>query len=355
MQSHLPDLNNSQIEFHLLRSCLGLCKINYILRTVHPNHTMSRFTAFNAGLRHSLEISIHASLPNHAWQEAILPMRLGGLGFRQAKQLHQQLSLPVAILSENFIFLLQLCQTIGTTYFTTTTTSDASLSGYIPGEDEAHSHFRNILADFHKEVTTDLSSMSEKSLQSQIQFFANLKESRSLQDNARLNTVSSIYAAAWLRAIPNPKLGLATASHEFVIAVKLWLEIPIFPDFSKAIRCMCGHTIDSFGDHLLGCGHGSLRSRRHNALRDIIYHMLLVDDAGSHLEEHCSTTSFNRPGDVYRPNFTNGKPAYFDVSIWNTMQPSYIIPASTLAGAAAFTGEEEKDAHRQTNVEASTL
>ena len=24
MQSHLPDLNNSQIEFHLLQSCLGL-------------------------------------------------------------------------------------------------------------------------------------------------------------------------------------------------------------------------------------------------------------------------------------------------------------------------------------------
>ncbi len=48
------------------------------------------------------------------------------------------------------------------------------------------------------------------------------------------------------------------ASHEFVIAVKLWPGIPIFPDFSKAIGCMCGQTIDSFGDHLLGCGHGSL-------------------------------------------------------------------------------------------------
>ena len=93
---YLPDLNNSQIEFHL-RSCLGLCKINHILRTVHPNHTMSRSTAFDAGLRHSLEILIHASLLNHAWQQVILPMSLGDFGFRQAKQLHQQLSFPVAI------------------------------------------------------------------------------------------------------------------------------------------------------------------------------------------------------------------------------------------------------------------
>ena len=99
--------------------------------------------------------------------------------------------------------------------------SDASLSEYIPEQDEAHSHFRNIFADFHKDVTTDLSSMSQKSLPSQIEcfIFANLK--CSLRDNARLNTVSSIHAAALLRAIPNPKLGPVMASHEFVIAVTL--------------------------------------------------------------------------------------------------------------------------------------
>ena len=134
------------------------------------------------------------------------------------------------------------------------------------------------------------------------------------------------------------------ASHKFLIAVKLWLGISIFAYLIKAIRCMCGHTIDSFGDHLLECGHSSLQSRSHNALRDIIYHMLLVDDVGPRLEEHYSSTSFNHPGDVHHPNFTISKPAYFDVSIWNTMQPLYIIPSSTLAGAAAFAGEEEKDA-----------
>ena len=73
------------------------------------------------------------------------------------------------------------------------------------------------------------------------------------------------------------------------------------------------------------------------------------------LRERCSSTSFNRPGDVYHPNFTNAKPAYFEVSIWNTMQPSYIIPSSNLAGADAFAGEEEKDAHHQMDVEAAGM
>ena len=35
------------------------------------------------------------------------------------------------------------------------------------------------------------------------------------------------------------------------------------------------------------------------------------------------------------------------------MQPSYFVPSSTLAGAAAFAGEEEKDAHHQADVEAA--
>ena len=69
------------------------------------------------------------------------------------------------------------------------------------------------------------------------------------------------------------------ALHEFVVAIKLWLGISIFPAHPKPIRCACGSTIDAFGDHMLGCGHGHLRSKRHDALRDIVYHALLVDDA----------------------------------------------------------------------------
>ena len=40
---------------------------------------------------------------------------------------------------------------------------------------------------------------------------------------------------------------------------------------------------DCFGDHLHGCCHGSLRSKHHDSLRDIIYHALLVDKEGARL------------------------------------------------------------------------
>ena len=34
MQSHLLDIDDPQVDLHLLRSRLSLCKLNYLLRTV---------------------------------------------------------------------------------------------------------------------------------------------------------------------------------------------------------------------------------------------------------------------------------------------------------------------------------
>ena len=36
MQSHLLDIDDPQVDLHLLRSCFSLCKLNYLLRTVPP-------------------------------------------------------------------------------------------------------------------------------------------------------------------------------------------------------------------------------------------------------------------------------------------------------------------------------
>ena len=67
--------------------------------------------------------------------------------------------------------------------------------------------------------------------------------------------------------------------HEFVLALRLWLGVPVFP---TPVRCPCGQMVDRFGDHLLGCGHGPLRIRRHDALREIVYPVLLNDHRGAH-------------------------------------------------------------------------
>ena len=51
----------------------------------------------------------------------------------------------------------------------------------------------------------------------------------------------------------------------------------------------------------------------------------------------------SRPGDVFHPDFQQGRPAYFDITIRNSLQSSYISMSVREAGAAALAGESEKD------------
>ena len=59
----------------------------------------------------------------------------------------------------------------------------------------------------------------------------------------------------------------------------------------------------------------------------------------------------SRTGDVYHPDFLLGRPAYFDITIRNSFQPSYVVHSAHCAGAAAAAGEIEKDDRHMANVE----
>ena len=112
--------------------------------------------------------------------------------------------------------------------------------------------------------------------------FLHIKNSGSVRNQARLNAISTPLAGSWLRAIPNRNLGLVMSAEESVIALRLWLGISVFPPFSSS--CPCGSIIDSYGDHVLGCGSGNLRIERHDALCDIVFHTLLEDHSGTRRE-----------------------------------------------------------------------
>jgi len=133
---------------------------------------------------------------------------------------------------------------------------------------------------------------------------------------------------------------LAFSPHDFIIALRLWLGIPLFP---LSPLCTCLSTIDQFGDHLLGCSHGPLRIQHHDALVSVEHHTLLQDHPGVLREQGTSTSDRSRPGDIYHPNFRLGRPAYFDLSVRCMTQSAVISSAASQAGVAAAAGKEAKD------------
>ena len=125
------------------------------------------------------------------------------------------------------------------------------------------------------------------------------------------------------------------------------LELAWNSNFSStdSVRCSCGSTVDQFGDHLLGCGHGPMRIHQHDALCDVIFHALFQGNSGCKREQHCGS-HLDRPGDVLHPDdYLYGKPAYFDVTVCNPLQNSLLSQLAVLAGVAALWGEVEEDAH----------
>ena len=104
--------------------------------------------------------------------------------------------------------------------------------------------------------------------------------------------------------------------------------------------------VDQFGDHLLVCDHGAMSIHQHDALCDVVFHILLQDNSYCKREKHFDS-NLDRPWDVFYPDFSYGKPAYFDVTVRKPLQDSLLSQSSMLADVAASRGEVEKGVHHE--------
>ena len=277
-----------------------------------------------------------------SWLQASLPVRQGGLGLREAVRMSS------SAFTGSCNSVRSLCsRLLPTTPLLEETVPNSNYSSpdfsAFPGESAAKDHIRSLVPDSLDII--DLTSSSQHDLQRLLntKLSTTILEKASLRDCARLNTISAPHAGAWLRAIPNPNLSLAMPQREFIIAVCTWLGIPFFPPPPSSKRCSCGQVLDSYGDHLLGCGEGNWRNRRHNTLADVAFEALLSDNANCSCEQRLCGDSNARPGDIYHPDFERGRPTYFDITVRNSLQPTYMVKAACQAGVAAEAGEREKD------------
>ena len=92
--------------------------------------------------------------------------------------------------------------------------------------------------------------------------------------------------------------------------------------------------------HLLGCSHGPMRIRRHDALVNILHHALLQDRPGVLKEQRASFDDSSCPGDIFHPDYQLGRPAYFDASVRST---THISSSASCAGVAAAAGVVAKN------------
>ena len=92
---------------------------------------------------------------------------------------------------------------------------------------------------------------------------------------------------------------------------------------------------------------------RHNNLHDILAESCRRAHLGVQVEMGNSDHSHTRPADLLVPNWVQGKPAAFDLSVTSPLNPTIISEASVTAGVAAKATEERK--HRSNDAKCSEL
>ena len=96
-----------------------------------------------------------------------------------------------------------------------------------------------------------------------------------MADKARLLSVSSPHASAWLSVVPSPGLGLSLDPNEHQMAIKWWLGLNTSPGSPPCALCP-EHPLDPLGHHAVTCKRGGDAISRHNKLRDVVLRPAIV-------------------------------------------------------------------------------
>ena len=168
----------------MLHSCLGVCKLNHLLRTIPPGSVDSELQRFDDNLWRSLSSIFNASISDQSWLQATLPSSFGGLGLRGA------LRTSLAAFLGSCVSSFTLCSNLLSTY------CGASISiSSIPGKDIATSGClsASLSGTPVLEVSASQFSKAQQFYQFQLDTYQSnlLLSSCSLRDQARIRAISS--------------------------------------------------------------------------------------------------------------------------------------------------------------------
>ena len=334
--SLLPDLQDPHVEFCLLRSCLALPKMMFLLRTVDTSGHQDILSEFDRHVREALIRILGCPLEDLAWEQAKLPVSMAGLGLRSATD-HS-----AAAYATSFLASQPLVQKL----LRTDADADQVPSLLDPG----------VLATLAARMGEEEEEVTQDSLAGQRQKFVSTKidlanknlhlshmqaETDDEREIARMASLCLPKAGAWLTCAPLPALGLHLRGAEFVVACKFRLGLAVYDQPGPCPNC--GKESDIMGDHSMVCGTGGERILRHNAIRDALYNTAVAAGLAPLKEGRALLPGNNRrPADVFVPLWAGGLDAALDVTITHPLQDATRARAATNPGHAMTVAFENK-------------
>ena len=326
----LLEIMDPQIELALLRSCIGLPKINFALRTVHPFFIADSLSLFDETIRAAIDKIVGGGLTPEAHVQSQLPIFMGGLGIPSASMLAP--AAFIGSLAQSIAFLNTLdssCSLIRKDHEVVL----ANVNSFLELPEDTPLNM-NLLSLF-KHPQKQLSCMFDKKC-------FNITLSQSSTRRKRILMGSSMdNAGDYLNAVPIPALQLSMTPSEFQSSTRYRLCLSVYNKESCCPQC---HKVllDVYGDHALVCqGRGNQMVVRHNQLRDIVLGYMSTACLAPVSEKRGILDSGTEPADIFVPYF-NSWPTAFDLSVTASLLQNTMTGAGDDQGKAVLAREAAK-------------
>ena len=351
----LGELPDPQVALILLRYCASFSKLVYSLRVVPHNKHKNALQSFDNAIRDCIESFLCCSFSNSEWSLASLSTKMGGLGLRSVE--HHS---PAAYLSSQAA-CYELCSKLDPHHT------------WDPNDQQSDSY--KALTDFNSRVSLDKqlqlndNTCPRQQILSQTIDSYSLENIRNLNQNkdhfqAHLNHTSASGAGSWLHSVPSKALGTHADGQLFRTMVQRWLRFPIY---ETEFHCpYCDVMVDRYNDYCLTCACGGDRTKRHNLLRNEVFHLCNSSGLSPELERpgllelrpligsaHESGTGRDpninrRPADVYIPRWRRGAPAALDLAVTSGLRSDLVSKSAEDGSAAVRSYEDYKRSYLNT-------
>lgn len=326
--SALGEVPDPQVALTLLRRCASFSKMVFSIRVVPSSFHTEALQNFDAQVRACFEQFTCLHPDAEQWIQATLSTDKGGLGLRSLAQ-HRH----AAFLASRSA-CLDLCKELDRehTFHSTDGSAPAPERIALDGYNTSVNDDARVPADFVDKLSQKVLS---NAIDSRSHAQLSLPGVTPMARRAHLSLISASGAGLFWHATPSEAARLNNVPSLFIGMLQRWLRIP-FAEHDMECPC-CDGVLDRFGDHALTCCGGGDRTRRHNLLRNMVFHAAasanlhpelerpgllpqrphfgLSYENGSSVCDHDGSASSRRPADVYVPRWRAGPPAAWDFAV----------------------------------------
>jgi len=308
----------------VFKKSLDSSRFSYLLRSSKAFLLRDELKGVDDLFRSTLEAIANVKLDEFSWNQGSLPLAFGGLGIRKV----EDLALPAYLSS----------------VYSSSSLSDKLLEkfGIKVIDDEFMRLVEGIPLDFVPEKFSDRKVQRNWDLPRINSKFCELFESSEPTTRARLLASSTKESSKWLQVVPSSQLGLLLDNNAARIAVGLRLGSQLCEEH----KCVCGVTVRKDGLHGLSCRSSAGRISRHDEINKIVSHAFSSAGFPNIIQPPgISRDDGKRPDGMTLIPWSHGKSLLWDVTIRDTLAPSYVNQSSKESRSIADNAERFKHNH----------